>query len=63
VNVWEGFGDDKVKALIAGITQAFVDVGVPQDAVHVVVQEVPKSHWGIGGKTCVEIFGPPECEE
>jgi len=50
VNVWEGFGKEKAKTLIQKITKAFVDLGVPAQAVEVIVHEIPKSHWGIGGE-------------
>jgi phenylpyruvate tautomerase PptA (4-oxalocrotonate tautomerase family) len=28
----------------------FVELGIPEHAVHVTIQEIPKTHWGIGGK-------------
>jgi 4-oxalocrotonate tautomerase len=54
VNVWEGFGKEKAKAVIQNITQVFVDLGVPVYAVEVIVHEIPKSHWGIGGEPASE---------
>lgn len=56
VNVWEGFGKDKAKAVIQNMTQVFVDLGIPAPAVEVIVHEVPKSHWGIGGEPASEKF-------
>jgi len=46
VYVWEGFGKDRVKTLIQGITKVFGGLGVPENVVEVIVHEVPKSHWG-----------------
>ncbi len=61
VKVWEGFGAQKAKKVMEGITQVFVDVGVPAHAVSVVVQEIPKTHWGIGGVPAAERTpSPPE---
>jgi 4-oxalocrotonate tautomerase len=54
VNVWEGFGPQKAKTVIEGITQVFVDLGIPRPAVEVVVHEIPKTHWGIGGEPASE---------
>ena len=54
VNVWKGFGEERVKVLIQKITQAFVDLGVPQHAVEIVVHEIPKTHWGLGGEPASE---------
>ncbi len=56
VNVWEDFGKEKVKTVIQEITKVFVDLGVPEYAVEVIVHEIPKSHWGIGGEPTSEKF-------
>ena len=56
VNVWKGFGESKTKSVIEGITKVFVDLGVPAHAVEIIVHEIPKSHWGIGGDTASEKF-------
>jgi 4-oxalocrotonate tautomerase len=60
-NVWEGFGQQKAKAVIEGITKVFVDLGVPSHAVEVIVHEIQKTHWGIGGGPASEKFkdSPP----
>jgi len=55
VNVWEGFGEKKAKTVIQGITKVFVDLGIPSQAVQVIVHEIPKSHWGIGGESASEM--------
>lgn len=63
VNVWKGFGEERIKTLIAGITNVFVDLGVPLQAVEVIVHEIPKTHWGIEGKPATESrpgAGPPQ---
>jgi 4-oxalocrotonate tautomerase len=49
VNIWEGFGKEKIKKVIEGITKVFVDLSIPENAVNVIVHEIPKTHWGIGG--------------
>ncbi len=54
VNVWEGFGQEKAKTVIKNITKVFVDLGIPAHAVEVIVHEIPKSHWGIGGAPASE---------
>jgi 4-oxalocrotonate tautomerase len=56
VNVWKGFGEEKAKKVIQNITKVFVDLDIPEDAVEVVVHEIPKSHWGIGGEPATEKF-------
>jgi 4-oxalocrotonate tautomerase len=54
VNFWEGVGEEKVKKMIRGITDVIVDLGVPEHAVEVIVHEIPKTHWGVGGQPASE---------
>jgi len=54
VNMWKGISEDIAKKLISGITKVFVDIGIPQKAVEVIIHEIPKSHWGIAGKPATE---------
>ena len=56
VNVWEGFGQEKAKITMQNITNVFVDLGIPAQAVEVIVHEIQKSHWGIGGEPASEKF-------
>ncbi len=56
VYVWKGFEEKKAKTLIRNITNVFVDIGIPEHAVEVVINEVSKSHWGIGGEPASEKF-------
>ncbi|MFX1365246.1 MAG: 4-oxalocrotonate tautomerase family protein [Promethearchaeota archaeon] len=54
VNMWKGISEESVKQIIAGITNVFVDMGIPARAVEVIVHEIPKTHWGIEGKPATE---------
>jgi len=56
VNVWKGFGEERIKTVIQKITEVLVDLGVPEHAVEVIVHEIPKPHWGIGGTPASEKF-------
>ncbi len=60
VDFWEGVGVDKVKTMIRGITDVMVGLGVPEHAVEVIVHEVPKTHWGVGGKPASEALRDAE---
>ena len=50
VSVWEGMTPENKKKTVEGITKVFVDLGVPKDAVHIVIYEAPKSNWATGGQ-------------
>jgi 4-oxalocrotonate tautomerase len=54
VHVWKGFSNEAKKRVIAGVTRVFVDMGVPAEAVEVVIHEVPKEDWGVGGEQASE---------
>ena len=50
VKMWKGTSKEAAEQIISGITKVFVELGVPERAVEVIIHEIPKSHWGIGGK-------------
>jgi 4-oxalocrotonate tautomerase len=52
--VWKGFSSAAKKRVIAGITNVFVEMGVPREAVEVILHEVPKENWGVGGEQASE---------
>ena len=51
---WESVGEAQVKTMIKGITDVMTDIGMPAQAVEVIVYEIPKTHWGIGGLPATE---------
>ena len=56
VQVLEGRSDEKIKELIAGITDTAVrTLEVKPEQVRVIVQTVPNKYWGVGGVTKDEI--------
>ena len=48
VSVWEGMTLENKKKTVEGITKVFVDLGVPKEAVEIVIYEAPKSNWATG---------------
>jgi 4-oxalocrotonate tautomerase len=54
IYVWTGFSEENIKKVIGGVTKVFTDLGIPRQAVEVIVHEIPKSHWGIEGKPATE---------
>lgn len=50
VQILEGRPEEKVRELIANITDTVsTTLDSPQEAVRVIVTEVPKTHWGRAG--------------
>jgi 4-oxalocrotonate tautomerase len=56
VKMWKGTSMEAVEQIISGITKVFVDLGIPENAVEVLVHEIPKSHWGRGGKPASKVM-------
>ena len=54
VDMWDGRTIEQKKILIQGITDAFGKIGVPAGAVQVVLNDIPRHNWGIGGKLASE---------
>jgi len=53
--MWEGLDDETARKIISGITRVFTEMGLPPEAVRVIIHEVPKSRWGIAGELASEI--------
>jgi len=50
VSVWKGMRSENKKKIVEGITRVFEDLGVPKEAVEIVIYEAPKSNWATGGQ-------------
>lgn len=56
VEMLEGRSEEIKEQLIAELTDTTVSVlGVNRESIRVVLVDVPKSHWGIGGVTAKEL--------
>ena len=56
IHIMEGRTDEQKRAVIEKVTAALVEaVGAPIETVRVLITEVPKSQWGIGGKTAKDL--------
>jgi 4-oxalocrotonate tautomerase len=50
VSVWEGMSPENKRKTVEGITKVFEEMGIPKEAVTIVIYEAPKSNWATGGK-------------
>lgn len=56
IHMLEGRSEEQIRTLIDKVTDAVCEsVAAPREAVRVLITEVPKSHWGIGGKSAREL--------
>lgn len=55
VNMWEGRSVDQKRELVKAITDAMVEhAGARPDALHVAIQEYPKTNWALAGVLAVD---------
>ena len=56
IHIMEGRTEEQKRAVIEKVTAALVEaVGAPIETVRVLITEVPKNQWGIGGKTAKDL--------
>jgi len=55
VNVWSGISLEN-KKVDEGITRVLEEIGVPREAITVIISEEPKENWASGGKLHSEKF-------
>jgi len=54
VYMWAGVSKEAKARIVKGITRVFEELGIPAQAVEVVIHEEPKENWGIGGELASE---------
>lgn len=54
VEMWEGRTIDQKKQLAKDITTSMENIGVPKEAVQIIIKDNPKHNWAIGGKLASE---------
>jgi len=54
VEMWAGRSIEQKKKLVEGITSVMADIGVPAEAVHIIIKDVPKHNWATAGKLASE---------
>ena len=52
---WEGRDKETKRKVIEGITRVFEDMGIPGEATSVIINDIPKENWGMGGKQASDI--------
>jgi len=54
VEWWEGRTVEQKKQLAEGITSVMVNMGIPAEAIHIIIKDNPKHNWASGGKLASE---------
>jgi len=56
VSVWAGMSEENKKKVVEGITRVIEELGVPREAITIIIYEVPKTDWASGGQLHSEKF-------
>ena len=54
VEMWEGRTIEQKRQLVEGITSVMANIGIPPEAVHIIIKDNPKHNWGTAGKLASE---------
>ncbi len=55
VEMWEGRTVDQKRTIVEGITTTFEQIGVPPEALQIVINDIPTHNWAIAGKLASEM--------
>jgi 4-oxalocrotonate tautomerase len=56
VTVWAGMSKENKKRVVEGMTKVLEEMGVPREAVTIIIYEAPKTNWATGGQLHSERF-------
>ena len=54
VDMFEGRTIDQKRELVTDLTDAVMKLGVPAEAVHIIIRDMPKYNWADAGKLASE---------
>lgn len=58
IQMLAGRPPERIRALITSVTEAVSrSLNVPADRIRVIVSEIPRTHWAVGGKPMAENAG------
>lgn len=57
ISVWAGISQENKKKMVEGITKVIEELGVPREAITIIIEEIPITNWASGGSLHSERFG------
>ena len=59
VSVWAGMTKENKKKVVEGLTKVFEEIGIPRDAVTIIIYEAAKTNWASAGQLHSEKYANP----
>ena len=56
VTVWAGMSKENKKKIVEGMTKVLEGIGIPREAVTIIIYEAEKTNWASGGQLHSERF-------
>ncbi len=50
VSVWAGMSEENKKKVVEGMTKVLEELGIPREAVTVIIYKASESNWATGGQ-------------
>jgi 4-oxalocrotonate tautomerase len=50
VSVWAGMSIENKKKVVDGMTRVLEELGIPREAITVIIYEAPRTNWATGGQ-------------
>jgi len=55
VSAWAGMNKENKKKVVKGMTKVLEELGIPKNAITIIINEVPKTNWATGGILASEL--------
>ena len=55
VSAWAGISEENKKRVVVGMTKVLEDLGIPKNAITIIINEIPKTNWATGGILASEL--------
>lgn len=56
INILPGRTDEQKAKMISAVTEAIHEsLGAPRESIRIIINEIPSTHWGIGGQTAKQL--------
>ena len=55
VSAWAGITKENKNKIVVGMTKVLKDLGIPKNAITIIINEVPKTNWATGGIIASEL--------
>ncbi len=49
VSAWAGMSKENKKKVVEGMIKVLKELGIPKNAITIIINEIPKTNWATGG--------------